>query len=846
MTATTAGPIADGEWEPRTQLVGREAELAALHRLLSSPETRLATIVGLAGVGKTRLAREMVRLAVAEGCPVAFVPLAAIRDADLVGDELVAALPGPPTLARTPAEAIWERFGGGRLLVVLDNLEQIPGSASVIRDLLDRHPALHVLATSARPVGLTGEALVRLRPLPLLPPTADVDVPLALANPAVALFVQRAVIGDATFALTQDNVAGVVATCRAVGGFPLAIELAAARSASIPPVVMAQQLAQPSGLGLLRDDTGADHHRHASIAATLQWANDMLAPAARRDLRHLAVFEGSFDLSAATTVLDPRPADGVESLDRLSPLIDVHLVDLSPADPDLPRFSLPVVVRSFARARLMEAGEADGARQRHRAHFQARCQSGLPLLAEEIGDVLAALDRAILDGGHDGGLHETVEATMALAPFPAAARALGSRLDMLIDSPMTHGDATEVARALALAAVHGVPSDGALTYAEWLAQRVDHAVAAARRSGDGAALREALQLKVRAMPMTMDVLGGVAAAREGLELSRAAGDERALARFELYCGMAALMSGDAPAAADLASSARGRSWGGQDRGTALQAALELHRLPPELTAGISPPLPSLEELLEQCEEAQEPLTGFFVLGALAVRDTEAGRLDAAVGWVHRALLVSQGWQRTRPLAPIGLVALLVSIAVQRGDLEQAVQLRTGIAAHDSALAAMPHVVAGYQAACDRLAAEVPAEQYAAWSRPAEGSTPDQAGRAALDYVHAVLAPARAGRSNPGPATKGPAPGPSGGGAPALTPREFEVLVQLGSGATNKEVAHSLGMSPKTVMHHSMAIYRKLGVRGRGEAAAWAHRHGMLGTPSPAGAQTPGRQADARR
>ncbi len=127
----------------------------------------------------------------------------------------------------------------------------------------------------ARPLGVPQEIVLRLRPLPL----PDPDV-LALADaalqPAVTVFVQRAQAIDAAFALTQENDAGVVATCRAVGGFPLAIELAAARAGSIPPAVIAQQLALPTGMGLLRDSSRAPDDRHASIEATLSWSYGLL------------------------------------------------------------------------------------------------------------------------------------------------------------------------------------------------------------------------------------------------------------------------------------------------------------------------------------------------------------------------------------------------------------------------------------------------------------------------------------------------------------------------------------------------------------------------------------------
>jgi predicted ATPase/DNA-binding CsgD family transcriptional regulator len=814
-------------------LVGRDEELALARQLLQAPASRLLTIAGLAGVGKTRLAQELLQVLAAEGRAGLLVELTGIGDVQVIGDRIIEAI--GPTLATTPAQAIWERFGGADLTLVLDDLDQVDGAAPLVEHLLEGYPGAHVVITRARPLGVPGEVVVRLRPLALPDVSATPDE--ALRSPAVALFIRRALMVDAAFTVTEGAVAGVVAACRAVGGLPLAIELAASRSASIPPAVMAQQLTQPAALGLLHDASGSRDHRHASIEATLGWACDQLAPSVRHDLLQLSVFEGSFDLEAARDVLAPRAEHTAEALDRLSPLVDCHLVDLTATDPDAPRFAMTAIVRSFARSRLGESGELGPVLRRHSSHFQARCQAGRSVSAEEIGDILAALDRAIIDGGADEGLHSMVEAAVALSSFPATARALGTRLDGLVSRDETVGDDADVARALTLAATFGEDAHGDQPYAAWLADRVDAAVAVARRSGDRQALLESLQLRIRAMPMTLDLAGGIAATHEGLQLALACGDERALARFELYSAMTAQSMGDQATAARYASSAWTRAQDTEDPATVLQAALELHRLPAHLTAG-GPEPPTLEALLAACEAAREPLVGFFVLAALAVRDTAAGSPDAAARWVHRGLLVSQGWHRTRPLVPIGCVALLVPVALMRGDLEQAVRLRTGIAAHDGALAAMPHVVGAYPAACTRLAAEVPQEQWAAWATGPAGFTPEQATRAALAYVHAVLAGARAatpdGAAPPGSAEPALHPGPTAGpvdGA-GLTPREREVLAQLAAGGSNKEIARTLGMRPKTVMHHSMAIYRKLGVRGRGEAAAWAYRHGALAGSDP--------------
>jgi class 3 adenylate cyclase len=217
-----------------TSLVGREAEIAAVSRLLE--RARLVTLSGPGGVGKTRLALAVAdRLGGRLDAGVVFVPLAAVAEPELVLGGIARAVGAELGGASSPLEALAERLGDDRWLLVLDNLEQVLGVAGLLAELLARCPGVAMLATSRTVLGLGGEQEYPVAPLPLAADPATMTVEELLASPAVALFVDRARAVRPGFALTQGNAAVVVELCRRLEGLPLAIELAAARTGCWTP-----------------------------------------------------------------------------------------------------------------------------------------------------------------------------------------------------------------------------------------------------------------------------------------------------------------------------------------------------------------------------------------------------------------------------------------------------------------------------------------------------------------------------------------------------------------------------------------------------------------------------------
>jgi predicted ATPase/DNA-binding SARP family transcriptional activator len=331
---------------PPTPLVGRRLESAAVVSLLCS-EARLVTLVGPGGTGKTRLA-----LAVAEElAPVfaggaVFVDLSGVLEADLflptVAQSLGVADTGPALLA-----ALSEQLRGRALLLVLDNLEQIPEAAPVLAELLATAAHVRVLATSRAPLRLSGEHQYPVQPLPLPRPGVR-DVDQLAQNEAMQLFAMRARAVDPSFALDEASAASVAAICRSLDGLPLALELAAARINVLPPATMLARLEErPESLGAGPRDLPA---RQSTLAATIQWSYDLLADPEREAFSRLGVFAGGCTIEGAERVCDV-------DFEALGTLVDNSLVQ-SRAGAAGPRFTMLETVRRHALDRLGERARA--------------------------------------------------------------------------------------------------------------------------------------------------------------------------------------------------------------------------------------------------------------------------------------------------------------------------------------------------------------------------------------------------------------------------------------------------------------------------------------------------------
>ena len=374
--------LGDGEFPPlrtldatnlpvaSSPLVGREREVGELVAMLSNG-TRLLTLTGPGGTGKTRLALQVAaELVGTQRDGVFWVPLAGLSDPALLDSEVAQTIGAPDDLTGF--------LRGRQLLLLLDNFEHLLGAAGAISTVLGSSAGVRLLVTSRAPLRVAGEQEYRLEPLP--------------ADDAVTLFVERArAIGRD---LTPDPT--VAAICRRLDGLPLAVELAAARTRLLAPDRLLERL--DSALPILTSGARDAPERQRTLRATIEWSYDLLEPDAQELFSRLSVFAGSFPLEAAEEVCG---AD----LDCVGALVDYSLV--KPIGDD--RFLMLDTIREYAREKLGGSGEADGVRKRHAEFFRRLAEDAYAGRFDAEAEWSARLDvdhddlRAALDwlGGHD-------------------------------------------------------------------------------------------------------------------------------------------------------------------------------------------------------------------------------------------------------------------------------------------------------------------------------------------------------------------------------------------------------------------------------------------------------------
>jgi predicted ATPase len=349
-----------------TSFVGRENVVAEVAALLRRSEVRLVTLTGPGGTGKTRLAlRVAAQCAAGFDDGVAFVPLASVHQANLVLPTIAQVL-GVRETEDQPAEVRLLSFLRDReLLLVLDNLEQIPDASPALGDLLGACPRLTIFATSRAPLRLAGERVYPVPPLTLPTRRTMVGGPSALPpleqlarTEAVQLFVERATAASGDFDLTAGNAPAVAAICERVDGLPLAIELAAARSRVLMPADLLARLSPQ--LPLLAGGPADQPPRLRSMSDAIGWSYDLLTPTEQRLFRRLAVFVGGFGLEAAESVGAPPSV-----LDTLTALVDQSLVQRVAGPGHETRFSMLETVREFGLERLAGSGEEAVVRDAH-------------------------------------------------------------------------------------------------------------------------------------------------------------------------------------------------------------------------------------------------------------------------------------------------------------------------------------------------------------------------------------------------------------------------------------------------------------------------------------------------
>jgi len=394
---TLAAPTPASLPAPASRFIGRRRELAETADLLGG--TRLLTLVGPGGCGKTRLAIELAAGVWADHPDGAhFVDLAQVAPRARVADAVAVALRVRQRAGEPPAATLTDHVRHRRLLLVLDNCEHVlDAAAALARDLLEASPGLRVLATSRQPLGVGGETVWRVPSLGLPPDAAD---PLAAAgSDAVRLLADRAAAALPGYELAGDDALLAAAVCRRLDALPLAIELVAGR---LPALTLGEVAALlDRRLALLASTGSGRRSRHETMDAAIDWSHELLEPAERVLFRRLSVFAGSFCLEAAEAV-----ATGPAVLPVLLRLIDKSMVVTDRTGSGQTRYRLLETMREYAADRLDEAGEAEVVRGRHARWYQdlAEASGAYPgvereaALDPEAGNVRAAIGWCLADG----------------------------------------------------------------------------------------------------------------------------------------------------------------------------------------------------------------------------------------------------------------------------------------------------------------------------------------------------------------------------------------------------------------------------------------------------------------
>jgi predicted ATPase/class 3 adenylate cyclase len=514
-----------------TAFIGRAQERSDVAGLVAS--SRLVTLTGAGGAGKTRLSLEVAtKLRDGYGDGAWLVELAAVDDEDMVAPVIsqamgVAAQPGRPIL-----ETLLDALEPQDTLIVLDNCEHLIGGCAKVADAIARHcPKVHLVATSREPLGIDAETIYRVPPLSLPGPVDD-DAAAPESSDAVALFADRASKQGVPLVLDDQTLPLVVSICRRLDGLPLAIELAAARLRSLSLSSLAARLDQR--LRLLTGGSRTAPQRQQTLRATIEWSYSLLHQAEQVVLRRLSVFADTFDLDAAEAVCGFGDIDVLDVTDLLGSLVDKSLVVAEPASGAL-RYRLLETIRQFADERLAEADgdEAAVTEAAHRDHYLSVAEIAAPhLTGREQGAWLARLDdeqanlrRAGESAARDpDATAQVLRLGVALKRYWIMRTLIGEGLALLLpvlDRPQAQADPQLLAAALTAAA-----SLSAGTVDIAIARRLaEQAVTLARQLGADPPLIESLGTLSYVDYLAGDSESGLPCGQEAVECARRLGDD---------------------------------------------------------------------------------------------------------------------------------------------------------------------------------------------------------------------------------------------------------------------------------------------------------------------------------
>jgi len=360
-----------------TPLVGRVREVEEVAQRLCSEQVRMLTLTGPGGTGKTRLALQAGADLLDEfDDGVFFVALAAITDPELVPSAIAEALGVRESAEQALEESLKSYIRDKRLLLILDNFEQVLEGAPLVGELLGTCPRLKVLATSRIPLRLYGEQEYPVPPLALPDPRALPPVKVLTQYEAVKLFVERARAVKADFEVTNESAPSVAEICARLDGLPLAIELAAARVRLLPPQALLRRLG--NRLKLLKGGPRDLPARQQTLRGTIDWSYDLLTEEEKTLFGRLSVFSGGRTLEAIEEICDPEGE--LEALERVESLLEKSLLRWEEGVGGESRFAMLETVHEYAREKLEESGEAEEIKRAHAEYFLTLAREADPEL----------------------------------------------------------------------------------------------------------------------------------------------------------------------------------------------------------------------------------------------------------------------------------------------------------------------------------------------------------------------------------------------------------------------------------------------------------------------------------
>ena len=744
-----------------SSFIGRKKEMGELRRLLA--HTRLLTMLGPGGAGKTRLATEFAR---AQGRRFAdgqiTVELVEVRDPALVPDAFARAA-GIRLQAEDTIGTLIHRLSSSQMLLVVDNCEHLTeAAATVVARLLTACPRLVVLATSRERLNLDGEVVWRLSPL-ALPHTAD-SLAVASAAEAVRLFVDRARNVNPGFDIKPDNLPAVVAICRRLDGMPLAIELAAARVSALSPAEIMARL--DDRLRLLTGGPRDADARHRTLRAAIDWSYELLDPSERTLLQRLSIFAGPVRADAVEQVCGEAPLARADVADGLLKLADKSMLQVEPGVKGGSRYRLLETVRDYAHGKLA-AADKTRLRELHLAFymrlseeaFEARKHRGAIAehrrLWDEMADVRAALDSAKRDLDTEVGLLGNLKKLWWIfAPREGLHRLFGALSGWTVEPTRQYVRALWSLQALVGQSGH---QEMSLCTPQQLAE-LAHEV-----GDESMVVAGYLGIAYTSERIRRDL----DTAREYLE--------KAVAEFKRF--------GNLP---DLALA------------LASIGAVELQR------GNIDEARPWVQRALDVAIEAEDDYGAVGAQYTFGWLQILAGDLEAALGRFGAALdLVAESdalsiAQQVEGIAVAGMAAnprravtLFGAASKLREEVETPVQLPWSIW--------LDPAIAAARAALPGRAAD------SAW----------ESGRAMSSAQLLALA-----RERPG----GPRGGKAANRIGGLSKRELEVAGLVASGMTSRAIGERLFLSERTVESHLEHILTKLGFRSRAQVAGWVAEH----------------------